>query len=135
MCICDMRWINVMTRFFSQTVSALGTRILVHCRYQAAGCSLRFSQTRPQLRLQHEATCRHMTVTCHWAGEDTCAPGHVSLKDIEEHLLAEHSDLVAQVEQEGEEAVRLAEAIPRLHGETSWPDNLGCFGPRIIIVR
>ena len=31
--------------------------------------------------------------------------------------------------------VRLAEAIPRLHGETSWPDNLGCFGPRIIIVR
>ena len=39
------------------------------------------------------------------------------------------------MEQEGEEVVRLAEAIPMLHGETSWPDNLGCFGPRIIIVR
>ena len=61
----------------------------------------RFSQTRPQLRLQHEATCRHMTVTCHWAGEDTCAAGLVSLKDIEDHLLTEHGDLVAQVVEDG----------------------------------
>ena len=62
----------------------------------------RFSQTRPQLRLQHEATCRHMTVRCHWAGEDTCAAGLVSLKDIEDHLLTEHGDLVAQVEDDSE---------------------------------
>ena len=39
-----------------------------------------------------------MTATCHWAGEDACTAGHVTLKDIEDHLLAEHGDLVAQVE-------------------------------------
>ena len=66
----------------------------------------RFSQTRPQLRLQHEATCRHMTVTCHWAGEDTCAAGDVSLKDIEDHLLADHGDLVAQVDDKCKEMKR-----------------------------
>ena len=38
-----------------------------------------------------------MTATCHWAGEDACTAGHVTLKDIEDHLLAEHGDLVAQV--------------------------------------
>ena len=69
----------------------------VHCKYHQAGCGLRFSHARPQLRLQHEATCRYMTVTCHWAG-DTCRTRQVSLIDIENHLLEEHGHCVIQVD-------------------------------------
>ena len=111
-----------------------GARPLVACRYREAGCGLRFSSGRPQLRLQHEAACRHVTVGCHWTG-DTCR--HVPLRGAERHLLAEHGDTVRRVEQRGELAVSLAEGAAAWagHGEASWPDTLGCCGPRVIIVR
>ena len=39
-----------------------------------------------------------------------------------------------QVEQFEDVSVRLSDVIPMMHGETSWPDNLGCCGPQVIVI-
>ena len=104
----------------------------VHCRYRKSGCESVFSQLRPQIRFQHEASCKYRTVTCFWTG-NTCS--EVAMISVEDHLMLEHGHLVFHVNQEDEDPVLLSDVIPMIHGETSWPDNIGCCGPDIIIIR
>jgi hypothetical protein len=78
----------------------------ISCKFVALGCPTVFPRSRPQSRLQHEASCRWMGVTCQW-GQD-CSQ-ETPLQDLASHLATKHGHLLRSITQEEGRSIKLSQ--------------------------
>jgi hypothetical protein len=78
----------------------------ISCKYGALGCPKVFPHSRPQPRLQHEAACKWMGVTCQW-GQD--CKEETPLQDLASHLTSRHGHLLRSINQEDGRSIKLSQ--------------------------
>jgi hypothetical protein len=79
----------------------------ISCKFGALVCPAVFPRTRPQPRLQHEAACRWMAVTCQWGLQD-CSE-ETPLQDLASHLATKHGHLLRSIGQEEGKSIKLSQ--------------------------
>ena len=78
----------------------------ISCKFGALGCPGVFPLSRPQPRLQHEAACKWMGVTCQW-GQD--CRDETPLQDLASHLATRHGHLLRSITQEEGSSIKLSQ--------------------------